>query len=507
MGKMIQVGSHAVPEDWPVQGEAGFSFKEKLYEGFFGKYMSGSVVIDIGFRGCYANSVPILPHAIGVDVDYPGYDGINLPFADGSVDTVYSSHMLEHVADYRVVIRDWYRVLKSGGFIVCIVPHQFLYEKKHELPSLWNSDHKRFYTPSSLLREFEESLDPNSYRIRHLRDNDQDYNYTRGPYAHASGRYEIELVIQKTQKPDWDLLGAKRREADLPHESGDRSREAIPLDPESVVAAMYRALLLREPDEHGFRAHSARLKEGVTPEAMLRDCAMSSEFSQNLPRFYREYLDRERTRFVLDSSQYGEIDLLVRRIIDTATAHRTVVDVGARGRDGSNSYDLVRFCGWRGLLIEANPALIGSIEEEFSGLDVRVVHCAVSDYEGSGMLYIGANDRVSSLSEVNARHWGEIRGRIQVPIRRLAGVLAEYAISLNFDLLSLGIEGEDIKVLNDLISNTPYRPVWIIIKASFGFATNTLYDLPFCGAVRNQYEIVDRTVANLILKKLTVHRG
>jgi FkbM family methyltransferase len=502
MGKMIHVGSHAVPEDWPVQGEAGSSFKEKLFEGFFEKYMSGNVVIDIGFRGCYANAVPILPHAIGVDVDYPGYDGIILPFSDGSVDTVYSSHMLEHVADYKVVIRDWYRVLKPGGFIVCIVPHQFLYEKKHELPSLWNLDHKRFYTPASLLREFEESLEPNSYRIRHLRDNDKDYNYACGPYAHASGRYEIEFVIQKIRKPDWDLLGTTRREAGSASDGADRSHEGISLDPESVVASMYRALLLREPDEYGFRAHSARLQEGVTPESMLRDCVMSSEFSENLPRFYREYLDRQRTRFVLDSSQYGEIDLLVRRMIDTATAHHIVVEVGAHGRDGSNSYDLARFCRWRGLLIEANPALIASIEQEFSGLDVQVVHCAVSDSEGSGVLYIGTNDGVSSLSEVNARHWGEMRGQVEVPIRRLGGVLAEYDIPLDFDLLSLDIEGEDIKVLNDLISETSYRPVWVIIEASFGFTTNTLDDLPFCEAVRNLYKIVDRTVANLILEKL-----
>lgn len=289
---MIKVGSHDVPEDWPVQGEAGSSFKEKLREGFFAKYMSGNVVIDIGFRGSYANAVPILPHAIGIDVDYPGYDGVILPFAAGSVDTVYSSHMLEHVTDYTIVIRDWYRVLKPGGFIVCIVPHQFLYERKHQLPSLWNFDHKRFYTPASLLREFEESLEPNTYRIRHLRDNDKDYDYACGPNVHACGRYEIELVVQKIQRPDWDLLGITRRKADSEGDGDDRLDEAISLDPESLVFAMYRVLLLREPDEYGFRTHSARLRERVTPESMLRDCVTCPEFLENFPRFYREYLDR-----------------------------------------------------------------------------------------------------------------------------------------------------------------------------------------------------------------------
>ena len=98
--------------------------------------MAGDVIIDVGFRGEYENPVPILPHAIGVDVDYPGYDGVTLPFADGSVDTVYSSHMLEHAPDYKATIRDRYRTLKPGGFIVCVVPHQFLI-RKEVIPSFY----------------------------------------------------------------------------------------------------------------------------------------------------------------------------------------------------------------------------------------------------------------------------------------------------------------------------------------------------------------------------------
>src|SRR5205807_87939 len=100
-----------------------------------------------------------------VDLNYPNYDGVNLPFPDHSVDTVYASHVLEHVPDYVPVIRDWHRVLKKGGFVICTVPHQHLYEKKRNLPSRWNADHKRFYTPASLLREFEEALAPNTYRV------------------------------------------------------------------------------------------------------------------------------------------------------------------------------------------------------------------------------------------------------------------------------------------------------------------------------------------------------
>jgi len=225
----VKVGRFEVPEDWPVKGEAARTFNEKLRNGFFATYMAGETIIDVGYRSEYVDPVPILPHAIGVDLDFPGYEGTRLPFPDASVDTVHSSHMLEHVSDYRATIRDWFRVLRLGGFMVCTVPHQLLYEKKSALPSLWNADHKRFYTPASLLREFEESLQPNTFRLRHLRDNDEGYTYDIGPEAHAGGAYEIELVIQKIKKPDWDLAG--------PPNVGDAEAEAVRDEGSRLTAA------------------------------------------------------------------------------------------------------------------------------------------------------------------------------------------------------------------------------------------------------------------------------
>jgi SAM-dependent methyltransferase len=203
--RYFNVGRFTVPLNWPVKGEPTNTFLLKLTNGFFEKFMSGAVILDIGYKGGNPAAVPILPHATGVDLDYPGYDGIHLPFADASVDTVFASHVLEHIVDYRSAVRDWFRTLRMGGFIVCVVPHQFLYEKKREPPSRWNGDHKRFYTPGSLLREFEESLPPNGYRVRHVFDNDLGYLYEIGPERHAAGSYEIELVIEKIKPPAWDL--------------------------------------------------------------------------------------------------------------------------------------------------------------------------------------------------------------------------------------------------------------------------------------------------------------
>jgi hypothetical protein len=63
----------------------------------------------------------------------------------------------------------------------------------------------RFYTPASLLRELEECLKPNSYRVRHLSDNDFGYAYGLTPDRHALGCYEIELVVEKIESPSWTL--------------------------------------------------------------------------------------------------------------------------------------------------------------------------------------------------------------------------------------------------------------------------------------------------------------
>ena len=185
--------------------EASRTFVEKLQNGFFDQYCSGSG-LDIGPTGNGTTDVvSILPTAIGVDKDYPGYDGKTLPFSNESQDYIYTSHCLEHIDDWKNAIRDWYRVLKIDGYIVITVPHQFLYEKKKNKPSKYNGDHKRFYTPASLMREIEESLEPNTYRVRLLEDGDRGYVYSIGPERHCAGQCEISVVLQKIKKPTWNI--------------------------------------------------------------------------------------------------------------------------------------------------------------------------------------------------------------------------------------------------------------------------------------------------------------
>lgn len=179
-----------------VGPESRKTYEEKLKNGFFEKYMSGAGV-EVGYKSAEPDCVPILPDVLGVDFGTPGYDGLHLPVPDNSQSFLYSSHCLEHITDYKATLKEWFRVLKPGGHLVIVVPHMHLYEKKTELPSRFNADHKRFYTASSLCKEIEDSLEVNSFRIRHLKENDAGHVYADPPEVHGKGQYELEIVVEK----------------------------------------------------------------------------------------------------------------------------------------------------------------------------------------------------------------------------------------------------------------------------------------------------------------------
>ncbi|WP_109118289.1 methyltransferase domain-containing protein [Azospirillum sp. TSO22-1] len=210
-GYVRELHSQMLLEQWlfamtgrRIGREASKSFSAKVHSGFFKTYLSGNHILDIGYRGGFGEAEPIVPQAIGIDLGYPGYDGVHLPFPDNSQDAIYTSHCLEHMDQLHAVMREWLRVLRIGGYAVIVVPHQYLYERKAVLPSD-HPGHKHFFTPAKLLALVEDALPANHYRVRHLADNDLFYDYSLTPDTHPVGCYEIELVLEKMQAPSWTL--------------------------------------------------------------------------------------------------------------------------------------------------------------------------------------------------------------------------------------------------------------------------------------------------------------
>ena len=73
-------------------------------------------------------------------------DGQSLPeIPDASFDFVHNSHVLEHLRQPKTGLTHWLRVLKPGGFIIGLVPDEFLYECG-QWPSRYNSDHKNSFS-------------------------------------------------------------------------------------------------------------------------------------------------------------------------------------------------------------------------------------------------------------------------------------------------------------------------------------------------------------------------
>lgn len=261
------------------------------------------------------------------------------------------------------------------------------------------------------------------------------------------------------------------------------------LEASEFVQMLYRVFFMREPDPAAQDKVERLINDVSSVEDVIAEILASEEFGS-----------RNDSQLIRGQTQYGELELLIRRWMTCAVQDRWVVDVGARGKARSNSWDLLNTFGWRGLLVEANSALIPTIEAEFAGLQMELLNCAISDYEGEATFYLGVNDDVSSLDRNASEGWGPLAGEIRVPVRRLAPLLQERGVPEQFGLLSIDIEGEDIKVLNDLIATSAYRPRWVLIEASYDFQTRTLRDLPFDLSVLSGYRLVDQTASNLLLE-------
>jgi SAM-dependent methyltransferase len=180
----------------PSQGETSKARSRREREGFFDKYCQGKG-LDIGYGGD-----PIVPNAQGWDFEHGDAHYLN-GLDDGAYDFVYSSHLLEHLPDCELALRNWWRVLKPGGFMLLYLPHRDLYEKKKTLPSRFNDDHAHFFLPDrdeapdtkGVLPLLERVL--SGYEVIYCRTCDEGY-INPGDELPSDGEYSIELVVRKT---------------------------------------------------------------------------------------------------------------------------------------------------------------------------------------------------------------------------------------------------------------------------------------------------------------------
>lgn len=177
------------------KGETYKTRKRREREGFFDKYCQGEG-LDIGYGGDL-----VVPGCSGWDLEN-GDAQYLASIEDESFDFVYSSHCLEHMTNVRTALKNWFRVVRRGGYLIIAVPHRDLYEKRKELPSRWNGDHKHMFllgkaeAPDTLdiEEEIRESL--TDYELCYSKVCDEGHTIT-DPLQHSDGEYQIELVLRK----------------------------------------------------------------------------------------------------------------------------------------------------------------------------------------------------------------------------------------------------------------------------------------------------------------------
>ena len=185
-------------------GETAKAHARRLREGWYDQHIKAPC-IDLGCgRDPLLAPFPVRRWDIILgDGDAQKLEGV----PDNSYQTVYASHLLEHVVDPVAAVRRWYEILAPGGKLIICVPSRRLYEKKNAPPSRWNSDHKTFW-------ELEDGgPETTTYGLRNcvlrgtltgeiisLRVLDEGY-VSNGPNQHSSGEFSLECVVRK---PDFD---------------------------------------------------------------------------------------------------------------------------------------------------------------------------------------------------------------------------------------------------------------------------------------------------------------
>lgn len=139
------------------------------------------------------------PHLLGVDNGHHwGMNGVDIAVPDAAnltmfnanyMNCVFSSHLLEHMRDPLATLREWWRVIKPGGYLVLYLPHKDLYPRCG-MPGA-NPDHKSDFDNDDVIRLMEQVGDW-QLLVNEVRDTDN------GP-GQQGNEYSLYQVYRKRE--------------------------------------------------------------------------------------------------------------------------------------------------------------------------------------------------------------------------------------------------------------------------------------------------------------------
>lgn len=137
--------------------------------------------------GCGVEKV--YPHAIGVDnnvderlfgyrtiadVIVPTAEDLGI-FATEGFRWVFSSHLLEHIKEYRAALAEWFRLVEGGGHLILYLPHKKFYPNIGTPGA--NPDHKHDFVPEDIVKAMEQCGSSWDLLVNEERNDDDEYSF------------------------------------------------------------------------------------------------------------------------------------------------------------------------------------------------------------------------------------------------------------------------------------------------------------------------------------------
>lgn len=117
-------------------------------------------------------------------------------FTSASMDFVYSSHTLEHIVDHQSALKEWWRLVKPGGYLCLYLPHRDFY------PNIGtdgaNPDHVHDFDPQDIVDAMRDIGSWDLLRNEPRSDN-REYSFLQVYKKRTDGK---TLYSHKKQKPE-----------------------------------------------------------------------------------------------------------------------------------------------------------------------------------------------------------------------------------------------------------------------------------------------------------------
>lgn len=119
-------------------------------------------------------------------------------FASKSIDAVFSSHLLEHIQDTEKTLREWWRVIKIGGYLVLYLPHKQFYPNIGEPGG--NDQHKHDFMPADIIGHMCNISGKWDLLENQDRDQDDEYSFFQVYQKIAKGPEQFSWKKPKPEK-------------------------------------------------------------------------------------------------------------------------------------------------------------------------------------------------------------------------------------------------------------------------------------------------------------------